>query len=154
MSVEKRLSELGYSLPVASLPAAMYANVVQTGNLLFVAGKGPRSADGSAPNGKLGAEFDTQAGYNFARLTGFEILAILKVHLGTLDTISRVVKLQGFVNATADFTEHHKVLNGCSELMIEIFGEAGFHARSVLGAVSLRDNLPLVIDSIFEVREP
>jgi enamine deaminase RidA (YjgF/YER057c/UK114 family) len=130
----------------------MYANVVQTGNLLFVAGKGPRQ-DGSAPSGKLGAEFDTKAGYDFARLAGIEILAVLKAHLGTLDAISRVVKLQGFVNATADFTEHHKVLNGCSELMIEVFGEAGFHARSVLGANSLRDNLPLVIDSIFEVHE-
>jgi enamine deaminase RidA (YjgF/YER057c/UK114 family) len=149
-SPQKRLEELGLQLPTASAPAARYANIVQIDRLIFVAGKGPKQPDGTSPSGKLGQEFNTEEGYEFARLTGLQILAVLHDHFGTLDAVTHVVKLQGFVNATPDFTEHHKVLNGCSDLMVEIFGETGSHARSVLGAVSLRDNLPIVVDSIFE----
>lgn len=116
---------------------------------MFVSGKGPSGN----PKGKLGSEYSTEEGYNFARLTGFEVLAVLKDALGSLDRIKRVIKVQGFINAEPYFEEHHKVLNGFSELMYEVFESKGIHARSVFGAVSVRDNLPLIVDSIFEVEE-
>lgn len=151
MKIEDRLVELGIRLPPASNPAANYTNCVQTGNLLFVSGKGPLPQDGAPPKGKLGGEFSTEDGYEFARLTALDILAAVKLELGSLDRVQRVVKLRGFVNATPDFEEHPKVLNGASDLMVEVFAERGVHARSVLGATSLRAGLPIVIESIFEV---
>ncbi|WP_195575520.1 RidA family protein [Paenibacillus sp. 1001270B_150601_E10] len=149
LSVEQRVEQLGIQLPSASGPAAKYANTVIVNGLLFVSGKGPSGN----PKGKLGSSFSTEEGYAFARETGIEILAVLKETLGSLDRVKRVVKAQGFVNAESSFEEHHKVLNGFSDLMIDVFGEKGLHARSVFGAVSVRDNLPLIIDSIFEVSE-
>jgi enamine deaminase RidA (YjgF/YER057c/UK114 family) len=149
--IEARLQQMGIVLPTASDPAAKYANFVQVGSLLFISGKGPAGHGGALPKGKLGQEYATEQGYEYARQAGIEVLAVVKSALGTLDAVKRVVKVQGFVNATPDFGEHHKVLNGCSDLFIEVFGEKGIHARSVLGAVSLRDNLPVIVDSIFEV---
>jgi enamine deaminase RidA (YjgF/YER057c/UK114 family) len=143
----ERLARLGIVLPEASNPAAEYTNFVQVNGLLFVSGKGPSGK----PKGKLGQEFTTAQGYEFARLAGIEVLAVVQSALGSLERVKRVVKIQGFVNATPEFEEHHKVLNGCSELMAQVFGEKGVHARSVFGAVSVRDNLPIIIDSIFEV---
>ncbi len=145
--IADRLEELGIVLPSASEPAAKYANFVIVNGLCFVSGKGPAGH----PKGKLGQDFTTEEGYHFARQTGIEILAVLESALGSLDKVKRVVKIQGFVNAEPLFEEHHKVLNGCSDLMLEVFGDKGSHARSVLGAVSVRDNLPIIIDSIFEV---
>lgn len=144
-----RLTALGIVLPHASDPAAKYANFIKVNELLFVSGKGPAGT----PKGKLGQEYTTEEGYQFARQTGIEILAVLEAALGTLDKVKHVVKIQGFVNAVAHFEEHHKVLNGCSDLMLDVFGEKGVHARSVFGAVSVRDNLPIIIDSIFTVEE-
>ncbi|MDF2724410.1 MAG: endoribonuclease [Paenibacillus sp.] len=144
-----RLETLGIVLPTASDPAAKYANFVQVNGLLFVSGKGPSGN----PKGKLGQQFTTEEGYQFAWQTGIEVLAVLKSALGSLDKVKRVVKIQGFVNATPDFEQHHKVLNGCSDLMLDVFGEKGAHARSVFGAVSVRDNLPIIVDSIFQVEE-
>jgi enamine deaminase RidA (YjgF/YER057c/UK114 family) len=148
-TVAERLKRLGIELPAASEPAAKYANYVKVNNLLFVSGKGPAGS----PKGKLGAEFTTEEGYGFAKQAGIEVLAVVDAALGSLETVKRVVKIQGFVNATSSFEEHHKVLNGCSDLMMEVFGEKGMHARSVLGAISVRDNLPIIIDSIFEIEE-
>lgn len=145
--IANRLEALGIVLPGASEPAAKYANYVIVNGLCFVSGKGPAGH----PKGKLGQEFTTEEGYQFARQTGIEILAVLESALGSLDKVKRVVKIQGFVNSDPLFEEHHKVLNGCSDLMLELFGDKGSHARSVLGAVSVRDNLPIIIDSIFEV---
>ena len=152
MSIEKRLVELGITLPPASNPAANYTNCARAGDFLFVSGKGPLPVDGSPPKGKLGAEFTTEQGYEFARSTGLDILAALQLELGDLDRVLRVVRLQGFVNATPDFEEHPHVLNGCSDLMVDVFAERGVHARSVMGAVSVRANLPIIIESQFEVR--
>jgi enamine deaminase RidA (YjgF/YER057c/UK114 family) len=152
VSIEQRLAELGISLPPATDPAANYTNCVRTGSLLFVSGKGPLAEAGKPPKGKLGREFTTQQGYAFARSAGLDILAALQLELGDLDRVVRVVRLQGFVNATPEFEEHPQVLNGCSDLMVEVFGERGVHARSVAGAISLRANLPVVIESQFEVR--
>lgn len=146
-SIEARLKQLGVVLPVGSEPAANYANVVEANGLLFVSGKGPSGK----PRGKLGAEFSVEEGYQFARAAAIEVLAVLKQAVGDLDKLKRVVKVQGLINADPAFEEHHKVLNGFSDFMYDVFGEKGVHARSVMGANSLRDNLPLVVDSIFEV---
>ena len=151
MSAEERIHELGISLPTASNPQGSYTNCVQTGNLVFVSGKGPVAGLSEPPRGKLGAEYNVEEGYEFARLTGLDILAALRLEYGSLKRISRVVKVQGFINATEDFESHPKVLDGCSDLFAAVFGEGGIHARSVFGATSVRGNLPLVIDSIFEV---
>jgi enamine deaminase RidA (YjgF/YER057c/UK114 family) len=151
-TIEQRLTQLNIVLPPASDPAANYTNCVESGGLLFVSGKGPLAAAGAKPpRGKLGREFSAEQGYEFARSTGLDILAVVRLALGDLDRVRRVVKLQGFVNATEDFDQHPQVLNGCSDLMVEVFGERGVHARSVLGAASLRAGLPIVIESIFEV---
>ncbi|NBD26909.1 RidA family protein [Paenibacillus glycinis] len=146
-TISQRLRELGIVLPAASEPAARYANYVIANGLLFVSGKGPSGH----PKGKLGHAFTTEDGYRFARLAGIETLAVVQSAVGSLDNVKRVVKVQGFVNAVPEFEEHHKLLNGCSDLLLDVFGDKGVHARPVLGAVSLRDNLPVIIDSIFEV---
>ncbi|MFD3258225.1 RidA family protein [Paenibacillus lentus] len=148
-SVEARLEALKITLPAASDPAAKYANYVIVNGLMFVSGKGPRGN----PKGKLGQDFTTAEGYEFARQAGIEVLAVLKSALGSLDRVKRAVKVQGFVNATAEFEEHHKVFNGFSDLLMEVFEDKGSHARSVFGAVSVRENLPIIVDSIFEVEE-
>jgi len=148
-SIEERLISLGLSISDASTPAAQYTNFVIVKGLLYISGKGP-SGD---PRGKLGKEFKTEEGYIFARQAGLEVLAVVKSALGTLNKVRRVVKIQGFVNATSEYEEHHLVLNGCSDLMIEVFGDQGTHARSVFGATSLRSGLPVIVDSIFEVEE-
>ncbi|MGM1045120.1 MAG: RidA family protein [Bacillota bacterium] len=148
-SIDERLAVLGITLPEASGPAAKYANAVTVNGLMFVSGKGPAGQ----PRGKLGEAFTTEQGYEFARQAGIEVLAVLKETLGSLEKVKRVVKIQGFVNAVSSFEEHHKVLNGYSDLLMDVFGEAGVHARSVLGAVSVRDDLPIIVDSIFQVEE-
>ncbi|NRF91740.1 RidA family protein [Paenibacillus frigoriresistens] len=146
-SIETKLNQLGIVLPESSGPAANYVNYVITGTLLFISGKWPTGK----PKGKLGLDYRTEEGYQLARLAGLEVLAAAKHALGSLDRITQVVKVQGFVHADPDFDEHHLVLNGFSDLMQEVFGERGTHARSVLGASSLRDHLPLVVDTIFEI---
>ena len=151
MSAEQRIKELGLSLPSGSAPAANYANAVRTGNLLFISGKAPLPENGKLPKGRLGREFTTEDGYRFARSAALDLIAVMKTELGSLDQVARVVEVQGFLNATAEFEDHAKVLNGCSDLLVEIFGERGIHARSVLGAGSLRAGLPLVLKAVVEV---
>ena len=148
--IEQRLKDLGLELPEASNPQANYTNCVRTGNLLYVSGKGPMAGLSEVPNGKLGDQYTVEQGYEFAKATGLDILAVVKLELGSLEKVNRVVKLQGFVNATSDFQQHPKVLDGCSDLMAQVFVEKGVHARSVFGANSVRGNLPIIIDSIFE----
>ena len=116
---EERLQHLGISLPKAGSPAAKYANYVIVNGLMYVSGKGPSGQ----PRGKLGEHYTTEQGYEYARLTGIEVLAVVREGLGSLDKVKRVVKVQGFINATADFEEHHMVLNGFSDLMLEVFGD-------------------------------
>jgi enamine deaminase RidA (YjgF/YER057c/UK114 family) len=147
--IQTRLDELGIVLPQASTPAAKYTNAVIVNGIMYVSGKGPDTLE----RGKLGEQFTTEQGYEFARNAAIEVLAVVQEVLGSLDRVKRVVKVQGFINATASYEEHHKVLNGFSDLMLDVFGEQGVHARSVFGAVSVRDNLPLIIDSIFQVEE-
>lgn len=145
------MHELKIELPVGSNPQGNYTNCVLAGSLLYVSGKGPVGKLSEPPRGKLGREFSVEEGYQFARLTGLDILSAVRLELGSLDKVSRVVKIQGFVNTTEDFEQHPKVLDGCSDLMVQVFGDKGVHARSVFGAASVRANLPIIIDSIFQV---
>ncbi|MGO4528423.1 RidA family protein [Paenibacillus sp. 2TAF8] len=147
--IEARLQERGIMLPQSSAPAGKYANAVIVNGIMYVSGKGPATDE----RGKLGVEFTTEQGYDFARNAGLEVLAVVRDVLGSLDRVKRVVKVQGFINASVSYQEHHKVLNGFSDLMVEVFEEQGVHARSVFGAASVRDQLPLIIDSIFQVEE-
>jgi enamine deaminase RidA (YjgF/YER057c/UK114 family) len=151
MSAEQRLRDMGLLLPSGSAPAANYANAVRSGNWLFIAGKAPLPEDGRLPKGRLGAEFTVEDGYRFARSAALDLIAVMRTELGSLDRVRRVVEIQGFLNATPEFEEHAKVLNGCSDLLVAVFAERGVHARSVLGASSLRGGLPLVIKGLVEI---
>jgi len=147
MSAEKRLKELGIQLAAPTPPVANYVNAVRTGNLLFLAGKGP-----GAVKGKLGAELTVEQGYQHARSVGLALLAVMKAELGSLDRVSRVVKLLGMVNGTPEFSDQPKVINGCSDLFVEVFGDKGKHARSAVGMGSLPNAIPVEIECIVEVR--
>ena len=151
MSAEKRLKALGIDLGTVSAPVANYVNAVQTGNLLFLSGKGPRPVDGKRPKGKLGREYTVEQGYQQARDTGVELLSVMRHELGSLDRVKRVVKLLGMVNAMPEFTDHPRVINGCSDLFVEVFGDAGKHARSAVGMGSLPMGIPVEIECIVEV---
>ena len=152
MSAERRIKELGITLPPGSAPAANYANAVRSGNLLFIAGKAPLPEDGKLPKGRLGREFTVEDGYRFARSAALELVAVMRSELGSLDQVARVVEVQGFLNATPEFEDHAKVLNGCSDLLVEIFRGNGVHARSVFGASSLRGGLPVILKAVVETK--
>ena len=151
MSAERKLKQLGIELPEAPSPVANYVNAVRVGNLLFLSGKGPSAVDGLRPEGKLGREFNLEQGYKFARSTGLALLAVMRAELGSLDRVKRVVKLLGMVNAAPEFADQPKVINGCSDLMVEVFGERGRHARSAVGMGSLPSGIPVEIEAVVEV---
>jgi enamine deaminase RidA (YjgF/YER057c/UK114 family) len=146
VSAEQRLKELGIALAPLTPPIANYVNAVRAGNLLYLSGKGPGRA-----KGKLGLEFSVEQGYQHARAVGLALLAVMKAELGSLDKVKRVVKVLGMVNAAPEFTEHPQVINGCSDLFVEVFGEAGKHARSAVGMGSLPMGIPVEIEVIVEV---
>jgi enamine deaminase RidA (YjgF/YER057c/UK114 family) len=148
---DKRIAALKIELPSVTAPVASYVNSVRTGNLLYLSGKGPKKADGTYIKGKLGGDLTIEQGQEAARLTGMIILAELKQQLGSLKKVKRIVKVLGMVNATADFENHPKVINGFSDLMIEVFGEKGKHARSAVGVGSLPFNMAVEIEVIVEV---
>ena len=153
MSAEKRLKELKLDLGSVSAPVANYVNAVQTGNLLFLSGKGPRpTPDGKRAKGKLGREYTVEQGYQHARSVGLDLLAVMKSSLGSLDRVTRVVKVLGMVNAMPEFEDPPKVINGCSDLFVEVFGETGRHARSAVGMGSLPGNISVEIEAIVAVR--
>ena len=152
MSAEENLKKLGIDLGTVSAPVANYVNAVRTGNLLFLAGKGPRAdASGHRPVGKVGRDFTVPQAYQHARTVGLDLLAVMRAELGSLDKVKRVVKVLGMVNAVPEFTDHPKVINGCSDLFVEVFGEAGKHARSAVGMGSLPMGIPVEIEVIVEV---
>lgn len=151
MAVADRLKELGITLPPLSKPMGTYVHAVRTGNLLFLAGKGPHGADGRTPKGKVGREFTVEQGYQHARSVGLMLLAVMQDHLGSLDRVRQVVKVLGMVNADPEFGDHPKVVNGCSDLFVEVFGEKGRHARSAVGMGSLPSGIPVEIEVIVEV---
>ena len=152
MSAEKRLRELKIDLGKVSAPVANYVNAVRTGNLLFLSGKGPRAgADGQRPRGKVGREYTVEQAYQHARTVGLDLLAVMRTELGSLDKVKRVVKVLGMVNSVPEFEDPPKVINGCSDLFVEVFGERGRHARSAVGMAALPMGIPVEIECIVEV---
>lgn len=148
---EARVKALGLEIPEAGAPVANYVNAVRTGNLLFLAGKGPRKSDGSYVLGKVGKDLTVEEGYEAARLTGISQLAVLRTELGSLNKVKRIVKVLGMVNAAEGFTQQPQVINGFSDLMVEVFGERGKHARSAVGMASLPINIAVEVEMIVEV---
>ncbi len=150
---EARLQELQITLPEPPQPVANYVNGVRAGNLIFLAGKGPRRADGTEITGKLGRDVTIEEGYEGARLTAINQLAVLKDMLGDLRKVKRIVKVLGMVNSDPDFVDQPKVINGFSDLMVEVFGERGKHARAAVGMASLPRGQAVEIELVVEVYE-
>lgn len=151
MKVEQRLTELGFDVSAPAPPAANYVPAVRTGNLVFVSGNGPRRPDGTVVTGKVGQERTEDEGYEAARLTIVNCLAAVKGEVGDLDRVVRIVKLLGMVNCTEDFQRQPQVINGASDLLVEVFGERGRHARSAVGMQSLPMGITVEIEMIVEV---
>jgi enamine deaminase RidA (YjgF/YER057c/UK114 family) len=152
MSAEARLAELGIELPRAPKPMGVYKPVVISGNMAYLSGHGPLRADGKLITGRLGLDLDVEAGFEAARVTGLGMLATLKSELGSLDKVKRLVKLLGLVRSTDSFDQQPAVINGCSELFRDVFGEdAGVAARSAIGTNALPGTIAVEIEAIFEV---
>jgi enamine deaminase RidA (YjgF/YER057c/UK114 family) len=148
---DKKLKELGIELSPPSKPVANYVKAVRVGNLLFLSGHGPTKADGSNITGKVGKDLTVEQGYEAAKLTAAGLISTLKAELGDLNKVKRVVKVNGWVNSTPDFGDQPKVINGCSDLMVALFGEKGKHARAAMGAGSLPSNIAVEIEMVIEV---
>jgi len=152
MSIEARLAELGITLPKAAAPAANYVPWVLQGNTLYISGQIPFREDGTLVLGRLGEDMDVAAGQATARLCGIGILAQAQAALGSLDRIERVLKLGAFVSSTTNFFDQPKVVNGCSDLMVEVLGDAGRHARSAVGVPALPLGVAVEIDAVIAVK--
>jgi len=153
MNIEQRLTELNITLPKVGSPLGNYVHAKRVGNLLYLSGKGPESADGTMPRGKLGAGVSVDEGYRHARRVGLVLIAAIKDALGgDLDRVEAIVKVLGMVNAAPDFEDHPKVVNGCSDLFVEVFGDTGRHARSAVGMSSLPAGIPVEIEVIVAVK--
>lgn len=151
MDIEKKLKEVGISLPAPPKPLANYVPAVRAGNLLFVSGHGPYNDGKTIISGKLGKELTIEEGYKTARNVTLNCLASVQATLGDLNKVKRVVKLLGMVNCTEDFKDQPKVINGASDLLVEVFGDAGRHARSAVGMQSLPNGIPVEIEMVLEV---
>lgn len=151
VDAEKKLKELSIELITPTKPMANYVKAVRTGNLIFLAGHGPSKADGTLITGKVGKELSTEQGAEAARQTGISLLSTLKAELGDLNKVKRIVKVLGMVNCTENFTDQPKVINGFSDLMVQVFGEKGKHARSAVGMYALPSNMAVEIEMIVEV---
>jgi enamine deaminase RidA (YjgF/YER057c/UK114 family) len=149
--VEARLKELGIDLVIPNPPTANYLKAKRTGNLIYLSGHGPDKPDGSQVIGKLGSDLTLEEGQEAARYTGISLLSSLKAEIGDLNKVKSVVKALGMVNADPSFTNHSQVINGFSDLMVEVFGEKGKHARSAVGMSSLPSNIAVEIELIVEV---
>lgn len=150
--LRSQLKRLGIVLQPMPAPLANYVPFLITGNLLFISGQVPRGADGDWLVGKVGEGVTVEEAYRRARITGIRMLSVVESALGSLERVSRVVKILGFVNATPAFKRHPKVIDGCSDLMAEVFGEYGRHTRSAVGASSLAEDVTVEIEGIFEIR--
>ncbi|MBM1172408.1 RidA family protein [Microvirga arabica] len=152
MTPEEKLIALGLTLPEAPMPVANYVPYRWAGNLLYLSGQGPKRLDGTYRPGRLGRDISIEEAYEEARLTGLNLLAVAKSALGELNRIEAVVKLLGMVNAENDFSDHPKVINGCSDLLVDVLGDAGRHARSAVGMGSLPNRMAVEIEAILLVR--
>lgn len=150
-TIDARLEELGITLPAASTPAGSYVPVVQTGSLLFVSGQIPMGPNGPEYIGRCGDTVSLEDAQASARLCALNILAQAKAHLGDLNKVKRIVKLVGFVHATPDYKDHPKVINGASDLMVDVFGERGRHARAAVGMSGLPFGVSVEVEAIIEV---
>ncbi len=151
MSHEARFAALGLALPPVTPPMANYVGAVRSGDLIFLSGKGPLPEGGALPTGRLGVDLSVEDGYRLARSTGLALLAQLRAELGSLDRVQRIVKVLGMVAASPEFRDHPKVINGCSDLLVEVFGDAGRHARAAVGVASLPFGIPVEIELVAEV---
>lgn len=149
-SIESRIQELGYTLPEAPAPAGSYVNCVRSGNLLFLAGGIP-PLDDDTFLGKVPTDTSVETAQQAARLITLNRLAVVKAEIGDLDQVERVVNVGGFVNSEPDFYQHPAVINGCSDLLVEIFGDKGVHSRTAMGAAALPLNVSVEINMIVEV---
>lgn len=152
MSAEARLKQLGLVLPELGKPVANYLPYRLVGNVLYLAGQGPRDETGRQLTGKVGAEITVEEGYRRARFVGLGLLAAMRDALGSLDRVDFIVKLLGMVNAVPNFNDSPKVINGCSDLFVEVFGDAGRHARSAVGNVMLPNQISVEIEGIVAVK--
>ena len=150
---ENKLKELGIELPRPPEPVANYVNGVRTGNLIFLAGKGPKKPDGTEITGKLGAGVSLEKGYEAARLAAINQLAVLKQMLGNLNRVTRIVKVLSMVNSDPNFIDQPKVINGFSDLIVDVFGKRGLHARSAVGMASLPREQAVEVEMIVEVKD-
>jgi enamine deaminase RidA (YjgF/YER057c/UK114 family) len=153
MTPEEKLTSLGLVLPEVPVPVANYVPYRWAGNLLYLSGQGPKRPNGTYRPGRLGRDATIEEAYEDARLTGLNLLAVAKSALGELSRIEAVVKLLGMVNAEPDFSDHPKVINGCSDLLVEVLGDAGRHARSAVGMGSLPNRMTVEIEAILLVRD-
>ena len=153
MRIEAKLQELGIVLPAAVTPVANYVPAVRAGSLVFLSGHGPFREDGELITGKVGAELRLEQGYEAARRVAVGLLGSLKAEISDLDRVKRVVKLLGLVNCTADFADQPKVINGASDLIVEVFGDKGRHARSAVGSNALPLDIAVEIEMIVEVED-
>ncbi len=151
--VEKRIEELNITLQKSKKPIANYLDAVQTGNLIFLSGKGPRDKDGNLITGKLGKDLTVEQGYNAARLVAITQLSVLKELIGDLNKVEKIVKVFGMVNTDSTFENHPEVINGFSDVMVEIFGERGKHARAAVGMSSLPRNIACEIDMVVQIKK-
>ena len=151
MTIDDRLKELGITLETPRPPQANYVSAVTTANLVFLSGTGPYRPDGSIMTGKVGVDATLEDGYEAARLTMLSLLANLRLEIGSLDRVKRIVKLLGMVNCAPDFTRQPEVINGASDLLVDIFGERGRHARSAVGMAALPRNITVEIEMIVEI---
>ena len=151
INAEENIARLGIDLSRPPAPVANYVPAVRTGNLVFVSGHGPVRPEGGMVTGKVGATVSVDEAYQAARFVGIGLLASLRTEIGDLNRVRRVVKLLGMVNAAPDFKEHPKVINGCSDLLVDVFGPAGKHARSAVGMGSLPDQIAVEIEMIVEI---
>jgi enamine deaminase RidA (YjgF/YER057c/UK114 family) len=149
MSAEQTLKDLGIEMPPLPTPGGNYVHAVRTGNLLYLSGKGP----GPEAVGKVGTEVSIEEAYQHARTVGLVLIAVMKDALGSLDKVNRIVKVLGMVNTAPDFADHPKVINGCSDLFVEIFGDKGKHARSAVGLGALPGRITVEIEVIVEVSD-
>lgn len=152
MSAEARLKQLGLALPNVPSPVANYVPFRLAGHLLFLSGQGPRDDHGNALTGKVGAEVTVEEAYRRARIIGLQLLSTARHALGSLDRVEAVVKVLGMVNAVPDFKDHPRVINGCSDLLVEVLGDAGRHARSAVGMGSLPNQISVEIEAILAVK--
>jgi len=153
MRVEAKIKKLGLQLPSPATPVANYVPAVRTGNLVFLSGHGPLREDGSLITGKLGSDLSVEEGYEAAKRTAIGLLGSLKGFIGDLDKVRRVVKLLGMVNCEPTFKDHPKVINGASDLLVEVFGDKAKHARSAVGMNGLPFNMAVEIEMIVEVED-